>query len=75
MSSKRFFMLFLVAWPALVFTVLTSRIAMSGTGLALSEYAGWGFLACAPVAMYLMLMRSRPERSIAKVIYDAERGN
>lgn len=73
MSSNFFLFSFLLGWPALVFSLLSGRIAMLGAGLSVSEYAVWFFLASAPVAAYLILLHGRPEGSISQVLYDAER--
>jgi hypothetical protein len=63
---------FLVGWPALVFSALSGRIAFAGSGLPASEYAIWFFLASAPVAAYLLLLRGRSTGSISQVLYDTE---
>lgn len=74
-SPHRLFLSLLVGWPAIVCAALTSRIFLSIDTPSVSEYAVWFFLTGAPVATYLMLLRSRPEGSIAKVLYDAKRDN
>jgi hypothetical protein len=72
-SSNSFLFSFLLGWPALVFSVLSGRIAMLGAGLSASEYAIWFFLASAPVAAYLILLHGRPAGSISQELHDAER--
>jgi hypothetical protein len=71
-SSSSFFFSFLLGWPALVFSALSGRIAMLGSGLSVSEYAIWFFLASAPVAAYLVLLRGHPTGSISHALYDTE---
>jgi len=71
-SSSSSFFSFLLGWPALVFSALSGRIAMLGSGLSVSEYAIWFFLASAPVAAYLVLLRDRPTGSISHVLYETE---
>ena len=64
---------FLVTWLAIVFAGLTGRIAIGHSPVSASEYVVWFFLAAAPVAAYLVLLRNRESGSIAQVLYDAER--
>ena len=71
-SSSSFFFSFLLGWPALVFSALSGRIATVGASLSVSEYAIWFFLASAPVAAYLVLLRGRSTGSISQVLYDTE---
>jgi len=71
-SSSSFFFSFLLGWPALVFSALSGRIAMLGSGLSVSEYVIWFFLASAPVAAYLILLRGRSTESISHVLYETE---
>ena len=54
-------------------TTLTGRIAWIHSGLSVSEYAIWLFLASAPVAVFLILVRGRATESIAHVLYQTER--
>jgi hypothetical protein len=72
-SSNPLLLSFLVGWPAVVFSALTGRIALLGSGLSASEYVIWFFLAAAPVAAYLIMLRGRSTRSISQVLYDTER--
>jgi hypothetical protein len=67
-----YFTSFLIAWPAAVCAALTGRIALVSLDLSVSEYAGWFFLAGAPVAIWLQILRGRAARSIAEVLYDTE---
>jgi hypothetical protein len=71
--SRTLFFLLLVGWPAVVFAALTGRIGTVSSALSVSEYAGWFFVAGAPVATWLMILRGRPGKSIAQVLYDTER--
>jgi hypothetical protein len=73
MTYRQLFVPFLITWPSIVFAALTGRIAIGSSAISASEYVGWFFLVLAPVATYLMLMRNRPSRSIAEVLYNAER--
>jgi len=72
-SFNRFLISFLVGWPLLMVTTLTGRIAWIHSGLSVSEYAIWLFLASAPVAVFLILVRGRATESIAHVLYQTER--
>ena len=72
MSPNPYFTLFLVAWPSVVCAALTGRIAFVSVDLAASEYAGWFFLAGAPVAICLQFLRGRAAKPIAQVLYDTE---
>ena len=74
-QSIRFSRAFLVFWPGLVLAILTVRIALFNANPSASEYAGWFFLVGAPVATWLMLLGGRPSASVARVLYDAERGD
>lgn len=72
MPISKLFLSFLVGWPGLACAALTSRIAFLGPALSAAEYAGWFFLAGAPVAACLLILRGRSTRSIAHVLYDTE---
>ncbi|HYN09825.1 MAG TPA: hypothetical protein VES67_20750 [Vicinamibacterales bacterium] len=73
MSEKRLLVAFLAGWPLVVVTALMSRAAFVGASLSGPEYAGWFFLAAAPVATCLTILRSRRTAPIAQVLYDVER--
>lgn len=69
---KQLFVSLLVGWAIAVATGLATRASFSTVGLSAIEYAGWVFLASAPVFTAVILARSRENRSIAHVLYDVE---
>ena len=73
MSKDRLFLSFLVGWPIAVATALASRAALINSGLSATEYAGWVFLASAPLFTGVIIARGRSSQSIAQVLYNAER--
>ena len=72
MSPRNLSLSILLGWPSLVAIALAGRAALAESGLSGSEYAGWIFLAVAPVATWLIILRARSSGSIAQVLYDVE---
>ena len=72
MAPHRLSLSIFVGWPSLVAIALAGRAALADAGLSGSEYAGWIFLAIAPIATWLIILRARPTGSIAQVLYDVE---
>jgi hypothetical protein len=72
MPTGRLFSLALIGWPIAVLLALAIRTVLVTPGLSSPEYIGWMFLGCAPVAIALIMLRSRPTESVAQVLYDAE---
>jgi hypothetical protein len=72
-SNRRLFITALLGWPVTILLVFALRESVLRPALSAPEYAGWVFLACAPLLIALMIASGRSTGSIAQTIYDAER--
>ena len=53
-------------------SVLVARATLAVSSLSVGEYVGWLFLASAPVAIAIVILRGQSAEPIAQVLYDAE---
>jgi hypothetical protein len=72
-SNRRLFITALLGWPVTVLLAFALREFVLRPEFSAPEYAGWVFLACAPLLIALMIATGRSTGSIAQTIYDAER--
>jgi hypothetical protein len=71
-STKQLFLSAVIGWPIVVLAVLVARVTFAASSLSVGEYVGWLFLAAAPVAIALVILRGQSAEPIAQVLYDAE---
>jgi len=74
-STPQLYVSALALWSLAVLSVLTGRMLFIGSGVSVTEYVGWAFLAGAPVFLVAIFLRDRPNESIARLLYDVERSN
>ena len=72
MSTQPLVLSVLLGWPIAVASALAGRAALINASFSVPEYAGWLFVAAAPVVTFLMIARGRSTDSIAQVLYNAE---
>jgi hypothetical protein len=72
-SNRRLFITALLGWPVTVLFAFALQETVLRPALSAPEYAGWVFLACAPLFIALMIASGRSTGSIAQTLYDAER--
>ena len=75
MSTPQLYVSALALWSLAVLSMLTGRVLFIGSSVSVTEYVGWAFLAGAPVLLAAMFLRDRPDESIARLLYDVERGD
>jgi hypothetical protein len=71
-STKQLFLSAVIGWPIVVLAVLVARATLAVSSLSVGEYVGWLFLASAPVAIAIVILRGQSAEPIAQVLYDAE---
>jgi hypothetical protein len=71
-STKQLFLSAVIGWPIIIALSFVGRTTFAAASLSFGEYAGWLFLASAPVAIALVMLRAQAGEPIAQVLYDAE---
>jgi hypothetical protein len=63
----------IVGWGSVVLAFLSARAATVAIPFSAAEYGAWLFLTCAPLVIASFIVADPAARTIAQVLYDAER--
>lgn len=72
MSTPQLAVSSLALWSLAVLSVFAGRIILFTSAISVPEYAGWAFVAGAPVLLAAIVLRDRPTDSVARLLYDVE---